>query len=51
MQPWTFFLTAVAGWMNGRQQEATEFRGEGDKALGEQLGDVACCWPVAERTG
>jgi len=25
MKPWTFFLAAVSGWMNRRQQEVTEF--------------------------
>ena len=25
MKPWMFFLTAVAGWMNRRQQEAIAY--------------------------
>ena len=25
MKPWTFFLTAMAGWMNRRQQEVIEY--------------------------
>ena len=25
MRPWTFFLAAIAGWMNRRQQEVIEF--------------------------
>jgi len=38
MRPWAFFLAAMAGWMNRRQQEAIEFLREENRILREQLG-------------
>ena len=38
MRPWTFFLTAIAGWMNRRQQEVIEFLKEENRILREYVG-------------
>jgi putative transposase len=38
MKPWTFFLAAVAGWMNRRQQEVIEYLKEENRVLREHVG-------------
>ena len=38
MRPWTFFLAAMAGWMNRRQQEAIEYLKEENRVLREHVG-------------
>jgi putative transposase len=39
LDPLQFFLVAVAGWMNQRQQQAIEYLREENRVLREQLGD------------
>lgn len=36
--PWTFFLVAIAGWMNQQQQEAIAYLKEENRILREKLG-------------
>jgi len=37
-KPWTFFMVALAGWMNRRQQEAIEYLRMENRILREKLG-------------
>ena len=37
-KPWTFFMVALAGWMNRQQQEVIEFLREENRILREKLG-------------
>jgi transposase InsO family protein len=37
-KPWTFFMVAIAGWMNRQQQEAIEYLREENRVLREKLG-------------
>jgi hypothetical protein len=37
-KPWTFFLVAVAGWMNRQQQQVIEYLREENRILREKLG-------------
>ena len=36
--PWTFFMVALAGWMNRQQQEVIEYLREENRILREKLG-------------
>jgi len=38
LTPWKFFMVALAGWMNRRQQEAIEYFREENRTLRENLG-------------
>ena len=37
-KPWTFFLVAVAGWMNRQQQDVIDYLREENRILREKLG-------------
>jgi hypothetical protein len=37
-KPWTFFMVALAGWMNRQQQEAIEYLRTENRILREKLG-------------
>ena len=38
--PWRFFLVAIAGWMNRRQQEVIEYLKEENRVLRKKLGHI-----------
>ena len=38
IKPWTFFLVAVAGWMNRQQQEVITYLREENRILREKIG-------------
>jgi hypothetical protein len=40
-RPWTFFMVAVAGWMNRQQAEAIEYLRMENRILREKLGHNA----------
>ena len=37
---WTFFAVALAGWMNGQQQDAISYLEVENQILPEKLGDI-----------
>ena len=38
IKPWTFFLVAIAGWMNRQQQQVIEYLRTENQVLREKLG-------------
>ena len=49
LTPWRFFLVALAGWMNRRQQEAIEYLREENRILREKLGHKRIILNVAQK--
>jgi hypothetical protein len=47
--PWTFFLMAIAGWMNRQQQEAIAYLKEENRILREKLGHKRIFWNTSQK--
>jgi hypothetical protein len=48
-KPWTFFMVAIAGWMNRRQQEAIEYLRVENRILREKLGHKRIILNVSQK--
>jgi putative transposase len=48
-KPWTFFMVAIAGWMNRQQQETIEYLRTENRILRENLGHKRIILNVAQK--
>src|SRR5215471_1996917 len=49
LDPFTFLIVSIAGWMNQRQQQVIEYLMEENRVLREQIGNRRMCFPDNQR--
>ena len=51
LDPFTFLIISIAGWMNQRQQQVIEYLVEESRVLREQIASAACVLPIISVAG
>ena len=51
LDPFTFLIISIAGWMNQQQQQVIEYLVEENRVLREQIASAACVLPMINVAG